>query len=227
MVWGVDAEAEERFTDLLRSRIEKYRIVNAGVSGFGTDQEYLWLQRIWPKIAPAVVVLTFCTYNDRTDNSTNVRYGGNRKPYFTTTPDGKLELHGQPVPKSRQLYFKEDWWAHHSWVVRLFVSAYIEIRHWQVWVPDPTEMLIGKMRDFVDAQGATLVVGLLPEDDKLARYLQSERIPFVSLDGADVYSGHSGAHWTPAGHRRVADHLSKLLAENNLIGASSHGGKAD
>ena len=60
-VWGVDAEAEERFTDLLRGRIPDLAIVNAGVSGFGTDQEYLLLQRIWPKIEPKVVVLIFCT----------------------------------------------------------------------------------------------------------------------------------------------------------------------
>src|SRR5271154_1691548 len=40
-LWGVDAEASERFTDLLRSRISNYAIVNAGVSGYGTDQEYI------------------------------------------------------------------------------------------------------------------------------------------------------------------------------------------
>ncbi len=76
MVWAADAEANERFTDLLRSRISNHTIVNAGVSGFGTDQEYLWLQRLWPDIEPAVVVLMFSTANDRSDNSTNVRYAG-------------------------------------------------------------------------------------------------------------------------------------------------------
>jgi hypothetical protein len=40
-VWGLDAEANERFTELLRGRIPGYNIVNAGVSGYGTDQEYL------------------------------------------------------------------------------------------------------------------------------------------------------------------------------------------
>src|ERR1043166_4067155 len=47
-VWGVDAEADERFTDLLRAKLPNYQTVNVGVSGFGTDQEYLLLQRIWP-----------------------------------------------------------------------------------------------------------------------------------------------------------------------------------
>src|SRR5450631_2709513 len=63
-VWGLDAEADERFTDLLKPRIPGYKILAAGVSGFGSDQEYLLLQRLWPKVRPAAVVLIFCTQND-------------------------------------------------------------------------------------------------------------------------------------------------------------------
>ena len=108
-VWGVDAEANERFTDLLRSRIADYATVNAGVSGYGTDQEYLLLQRIWAEIQPSIVVLIFCTANDRLDNGTNIRYDGYQKPYFATANDGTLELRGQPVPISRQLFIKQNW----------------------------------------------------------------------------------------------------------------------
>ncbi len=83
-VWGVDAEANERFTDLVRGRIASHAVVNAGVSGYGTDQQFLLLQRLWPMIEPAVVVLIFCANNDRADNSTNVRYDDYQKPYFAT-----------------------------------------------------------------------------------------------------------------------------------------------
>src|SRR5215471_13593065 len=34
-VWGLDVEAEERFSDLLKPRLPDFRIVAAGVSGFG------------------------------------------------------------------------------------------------------------------------------------------------------------------------------------------------
>ncbi len=71
-VWGSDFEADERFSDLLKPRIPDYRIFAAGVSGFGTDQEYLLLQRIWPKVKPAVVVLIFCSDNDRRDNERSI-----------------------------------------------------------------------------------------------------------------------------------------------------------
>jgi GDSL-like Lipase/Acylhydrolase family len=215
-VWGVDAEASERFTDLLRSRLPDTAIVNAGVSGYGTDQEYLLLQRIWATIQPSAVVLIFCTANDRLDNGTNIRYDGYQKPYFATAADGTLVLHGQPVPKSRQLYIKQDWLVRHLWLARLVAFAYVEIRHRQVYVPDPTERIISKMREFVEARGARLVVGLQYNDDKLVHHLQAERIPSVTFDGAETYSNLYGAHWTPDGHRLVAERLSWLLSENNI-----------
>lgn len=75
-VWGLDAEAGERFTELLKPRLPNHRILAAGVSGYGTDQEYLLLRRLWPQVRPAVVVLVFCSDNDRLDNASNIRYEG-------------------------------------------------------------------------------------------------------------------------------------------------------
>jgi hypothetical protein len=216
-VWGVDAEADERFTDLLRSHNSNFRIVNAGISGYGTDQEYLLLQRIWPTIQPNVVVLIFCTANDRLDNGTNIRYDGYQKPYFASAPDGRLVLRGQPVPTSRQLYIKQNWLGKHLWLARLGAFAYVEIRYPQLFVPDPTEKLVSKILEFVEAHGAKLVVGLQLRDDKLVQHLEAERIPFVTFDGAEAYSDRYGAHWTPEGHKLVAKRLSELLFENKII----------
>jgi hypothetical protein len=220
-VWGVDAEAQERFTDLLRSRLPGNAIVNAGVSGYGTDQEYLLLQRIWPTIQPSAVVLIFCSDNDRLDNGTNLRYDGYQKPYFATAADGTLVLRGQPVPTSRQLYIKQDWLVRHLWLARVVAFAYLEIRHPQLYVPDPTERIISKMREFVEAHGARLLVGLQYSDAKLIQHLQTERIPFVTFDGAESYSHSYGAHWTPAGHELVAERLRALLSDNHLAGAAN------
>jgi hypothetical protein len=220
-VWGVDAEAGERFTDLLRSRFPNFAIANAGVSGYGTDQEYLLLRRIWDKIEPSVVVLIFCTDNDRLDNGTNIRYDGYQKPYFATAADGALVLRGQPVPLSRQLYIKENWWVRHLWLARLLAFAYVEIRHPQVFVPDPTEALVSKMREFVEAHGAKLMVGLQSTDDRLIQHLQREKIPFVTFDGAEAYAPRYGAHWTPAGQEMVAQRLAGLLNESNIAAAGS------
>ena len=222
-VWGLDAEADERFTELLKPRIPDDKILAAGVSGYGTDQEYLLLKRLWPKVRPAVVVLIFCTQNDRDDNSTNIRYEGYHKPYFATLPDGSLALEGQPVPKSRLQTIKEDWWVRHSWLMRLVNAVYLKLRYPKREVADPTERLVDKMREFVEANGAKFLVGLQSSDQALVSHLRDKRIPFVSFDGADFYRDpFVGGHWTPDGHRLVADRLIGLLAGNNVIPANGH-----
>ena len=220
-VWGLDAEANERFSDLLRPRIPSYKVLAAGVSGYGTDQEYLWLKRLWPKIKPAVVVLIFCTLNDRLDNSTNIRYEDYQKPYFVAGPDGSLVLKGEPVPKSRFQYIKEDWLVQHSWLARLGVAIYIKIWHPLLFVPDPTEKLVAMMREFVEGNGAKFLVGLVSTDPALIRYLRANHIPYVTFDGAGFYPGAAaGIHWNPEGHKLVADRLFGLLSDNNIIQAN-------
>jgi hypothetical protein len=216
-VRGLDAEAGERFTDLLRARISGYKVLAAGISGYGTDQEYLLLKRLWPKVRPAVVVLIFCAQNDRLDNSTNIRYEGYQKPYFATAPDGSLVLQGEPVPKSRLQYIKEDWLVRNLWLARLVADIYVKVRHPLLSVPDPTERLVSKIRDFVEANGARFLVGLQYDDPELIRHLQASAIPFVSFDGAAFYPGASaGTHWTPEGHKLVAERVLGLLSENDI-----------
>jgi hypothetical protein len=217
-VWGLDAEADERFTDLLRPRVSGYKILAAGISGYGTDQEYLLLKRLWAKVRPAVVVLIFCTQNDRQDNSTNIRYEGYQKPYFATASDGSLVLEGQPVPKSRLQYIKEDRLVRNLWLARLVAASYVGVRYPLLFVPDPTERLVSKIRDFVEANGAKFLVGLQYSDPDLIRHLQANRIPFAGFDGAAFYPGAShGAHWTPGGHKLVAERVLRLLSENNIV----------
>lgn len=212
-VWGYDAEAEERFTEVLRARMPEHRIVNAGVTAYGTDQEYLLLRRLWARIKPDVVVLMVCVDNDRRDNSTNSRQDGPYKPYFVLPPG---EFRGQPVPWSRHLYFADNWLARNSWVMRVAVSAYVLIANPVVTVPDPTERLIGMMREFVESNGARFLVGLQYREPALETMLTAQRIPYASFDGAEHYSG-DGDHWTPKGHAEVSNRLVKLFAENGVI----------
>ena len=217
-VWGLDSEADERFTELLKPKIPDYKILAAGVSGYGTDQEYLLLKRLWPKVKPAVVVLIFCAGNDRLDNSTNRRYDYYYKPYFATQPDGSVVLMGQPVPRSHLLHFKEDWLVRNLWLARLATNVYVRLRYPTLSVPDPTEKLVGKMREFVEGNGAKFLVGIQYRDEALVRYLEANRIPFAKLEGAPFYTdGGWGPHWTPEGHQFVAERILGLLSANHIV----------
>ncbi len=217
-VWGLDSEADERFTELLKPKIRDYKILAAGVAGYGTDQEYLLLKRLWPKVKPAVVVLIFCAGNDRSDNSTNVRYDSYHKPYFATRPDGSVALMGQPVPISHLLYFKDDWLVRNLWLARLATNIYVRLRYPPLFVPDPTEKLVGMIREFVEGNGAKFLVGIQYRDEALVRYLETNRIPFVRLDGAAFYTeGGFGPHWNPEGQKFVAERVLDLLSANNIV----------
>jgi hypothetical protein len=217
-VWGLDSEADERFTELLKPKIPDYKILAAGVGGYGTDQEYLLLKRLWSNVKPAVVVLIFCADNDRLDNITNLRAYNYYKPYFATQPDGSLVLTGQPVPKSHLLYFKDVWLVRNLWLARLAVDVYVRLRYPPLFVPDPTERLVGKIREFVEGNGAKFLVGIQNRDEKLVRYLEENRIAFAKLEGAAFYQETIGfgPHWTPDGHKFVAERILGLLSANNI-----------
>ena len=73
---------------LLPSRIE---VINAGASGYGTDNELLFFRSEGSKYKPDLVLLEFCICNDVRNNwfeLENVDVGGFRKPYFVPAPDG-------------------------------------------------------------------------------------------------------------------------------------------
>jgi len=217
-VWGLDSEADERFTELLKPKLPSYRILAAGVAGYGSDQEFLLLKRLWPKVKPAVVVLIFCSDNDRLDNRTNKRYFDYYKPYFATQPDESIALRGQPVPRSHLLHYKEDWLVHTLWLARLVTDAYVRLRYPQIFVPDPTEKLLGRIREFVESNGSKFMVGIQNHDESLARYLEASRIPYAKLEGAAFYTeGGYGPHWRPEGHQFVAERILRMLSENHIV----------
>jgi lysophospholipase L1-like esterase len=211
-VWGYDVEANERFTERLRAELPAARIVNAGVPGYGTDQEYLLLARIWDMVRPDIVVLMFCTGNDRADNSANMRNGGYYKPYLARGADGAWHFAGQPVPRSRHVYFRDNALARHLWLARAAVTGYVQIAHPEIEVPDPTERLIDMMRAMVEARGAKFLVGLQYHETRLEEFLRARGVPATTFDGAPTYPS-DGFHWTPQGHAVVTQRLTRLLAD--------------
>ena len=210
--FGYDAEPNERFSDLLQQALPQYRMINAGVSGYGTDQQYLLLQRLWKHVRPQVVVLTVCVDNDRDDNSSSFRYRRYYKPYFARTPEGEWQVRGYPLPPSKRQLFTGNVWAENSLLVRFAIFSYIAIRHAEVIVPDPTEHLINMVRRTAEARGARLVVGLQRHEPRLEAYLRTQGIPFTSFDDAKGYPT-AGWHWTPEGNAVVAARYLALFTE--------------
>jgi hypothetical protein len=214
LTWGFDVEAEERFSDLLRPNLPSVQILNAGITGYGTDQEYLQLLRLWPHVRPNIVILMFCVGNDRDDNSTNYRYF-TFKPYLVNSESG-WEFRGQPVPVSPQQLAAENWFAHTFATVRLVFDGYSRLMRREISVPDPTEQLLLMMRGLVEARGAKFLVGLQRSDPVLEQFFRAQKISYMQFDGAETFPDW-GNHWTPLGHKLVAKRLLEFLSrEANL-----------
>jgi len=213
-VWGFDVEQAERFTERLRELAPAWEVVNAGVSGYGTDQELLLLQRVHDTFRPDVVFLVYCN-NDSGDSSTNLRYGG-YKPYFVAG-EGGLERRGVPVPVSLSYRHAQHPLLFRSYAVRAAaLVAQASFGDGIVQVRDPTDAIIGEMHRWVKARGSRFAVGLVSDNADLRRTCKRRRISFVDLDGAERYPEHA-AHWTPEGHRMVAARILRFVRDTDLL----------
>jgi len=94
--WGYGVEEGERFTDRLQLSLgDGVEVIDAAVTGYGTDQELLYLAMEGVKYAPDVVLLCFGT-EDILNNHNAVQYTY-PKPYFEIK-HGALRLRNVPVP---------------------------------------------------------------------------------------------------------------------------------
>jgi hypothetical protein len=213
--WGFDAEVDERFTNLLQKDLPQYGMVNAGVAGYGTDQQFLLMERLWPKVSPKVVVVTFCVNNDRDDNSSSLRYR-QYKPYFARTPEGELQVRGYPLPRPGSEGVGRSGWLENLALVRFAADSYAKLHNRETIVPDPTERLFDLMQRTVEGRGARLVVGLQRHEPRLEAHLRARGIPYASFDGAPFYVA-AGEHWTPEGNAQVARQYLALFTEIGML----------
>ena len=95
--WGYGVEESERFSQLLEKSID-VEVINAGVSGYSTDQELLWYQNEGNKYDTDLVLLVV-TGNDVGDNDQQLVNNIYYKPKFVLEGD-ELVLKGYPVPKT-------------------------------------------------------------------------------------------------------------------------------
>ena len=96
-VWGFGVSQEQLFS-APEVHGTNEEILNFGVSGYGTDQEYLFYLREGEKFDVDEVVLAFTPYNDVENNLASMQYTY-LKPYFTLN-SSQVVLHKDHVRNS-------------------------------------------------------------------------------------------------------------------------------
>jgi len=209
-VWGNDVEREERFTEQLQKRLPRWEVLNLGVSGYSTYQEYLLLRKYFPVYRPDMVFLVFC-FNDRSDNQSNVD-AGYYKPYFIMDK-GKVVPAGIPVPKSENYYYGKYLSFSKSYLLNILLKVACRAANPKIKVPDNTNGVILAAKELVVSGGAEFVLVLTVKDGELERFCDENGIKYMHAGTAETYPSH-GWHWTPRGHQQVSDQIYEYLREN-------------
>jgi lysophospholipase L1-like esterase len=95
--WGFGVEHDEIFCEIIENNHPDWEIINASVSGYSTDQEFLYLKERGIHFEPDVVLLLFST-NDFRNNVVDEQCWY-YKPRYVLSND-QLILENVPVPKS-------------------------------------------------------------------------------------------------------------------------------
>ena len=211
-VWGYDVNSEDRFTEKLQERIPSWEVLNFGVSGYGTDQEYLLIKKYYDLLKPDVVILFICE-NDKKDTSSNNRYHGYFKPYFTVE-NSALKGRGQPVPKSLPYYCLQYPIIFSSYLARAVVRFRLGLRY-KSFKSEYLE-IIKAMRSFVEGKGGKFFVVYWHNDQGLKEFLEKEKIDNLWFIGAESFQS-DGNHWTPNGHIDVTNRLFDFMTAKGVI----------
>lgn len=204
--WGV---AEERtFAALIDAAEPEWDVLNAGVSGYGTDQELLLLRRLAPEVRPDLVVVVFCM-NDLYECAGGVAYG-KHKPVFELE-GGRLVLTGVPVPQSFLERTSHLWRAieKRAWERRHARRRRDRAGEWRL-----VEALLEEMRRGLG--DVPLVIA--SERDELEAFAAGragvhhvDLRPYLAASEEPVTYATDG-HWTTAGHAAVARALRERIA---------------
>lgn len=251
-VFGLGVDEEALFTSHLERLLERSsrgrtEVLNLGVSGYSTDQEYILLEEPGLRLSPDVVVLVVCD-NDFLGNTEDFAYRRYYKPYFELA-DGRLSLRNSPVPflsraQRIKLFLGQEsnlWNFFRSRTSDNRVAAsflnFFQVRVARAPTTDPVEITAALGLAFaerVEAVGARLLVintGHRGEQTPLFHALRpklrrpgihqlglEETLANARREAPDKYWDFPGdVHWNRDAHRLVAEVVCNYLIKFGLL----------
>jgi hypothetical protein len=233
--WGFGVDRKGIFCEILEDRYPDTEFINAGVSGYGTDQQLLYYRERGAFYRPDVVLVLFHE-NDIVNNCHPHQYNYN-KPRFVIR-DGELVLTNVPVPNPTLRQRALAWIFARTHFVRMLTAVSREV-WWRmtdsgsVETPqedDPgmatTRMLFLRLKEAVERDGARLVVVTVPAEEAtrlfMGKTLAEAEIPHLALDDAFAAASEplyfeNDDHWNPAGHRIVAATTEGFLLDLGIL----------
>ncbi len=226
--WGYGVEQNRTVTALLRESCPDWEFINAGVSGYATDQEYLYYREEGHRYAPDEVLIMFYS-NDLLENSCAQMYGY-PKPHFVVE-DGELALRNVPVPGQsigQRLY---SFLSSRSFITGRILSmtkltALFDRGCSKIDV-ELNQRILRKFSRELSREGVARRLVFIPTyhskpeslADSYRPFAKSEGIRLLDLGPAFIREASAGrelvleedSHWNEAGHRLAADTIAADL----------------
>jgi lysophospholipase L1-like esterase len=117
-VFGVGVDEENVVTTELQRLLEPLlpsgvEVVNLGVSGYSTDQEYILWKELGRSLEPDLLILVVCD-NDYEGNTESFAWRRYYKPYFEVDDAWNLTLRNVPVPELSRTQRAKLWLGQES-----------------------------------------------------------------------------------------------------------------
>ncbi len=232
---GMEVSNHDLFSEVLDELRPDLEVVNAGVGGYGTVQQFLYLKRLQPVVgADKCILMTF--ENDLTDNITPILDGIGPRPFLDE--NGRIQpLEWAtfaplllPVPGAKWLHrhsvaaylFRNRVWARviggdSDLYVEGLRAAFSEDDQWRLY-----ESLVSRMRDL-----CPLSIVAVPRKEyvrsqdkefghRLKQAAEAVGVSFVDLldDLRPEHFYEEDIHWNVDGHRTVAETLGRQIPKN-------------
>jgi hypothetical protein len=233
--WGVEGDETfaARLQEELVARGLQASVLNAGVPGYSTDQEFLFWRRLHAQLRPEVVILLVSSNDPPADSVDSVVMSGAiySKPLFSVHA-GHLELRGVPVADKQPLPTSPLEPLRGR--LRPF-ATYALARQFNTFVRAPrpsgnpapavsleamssTRVILGAFNRELGAAGGRLLVALIPSPtvrDSFAKICEDEGVAFLDLEPTfagrpDLTFKYDG-HWNALGHAAAASAVVTTL----------------
>jgi len=240
--WGLGVEQKECVTEIMEKEHPDWEIINASVSGYSTDQEYLYLKELGIRFKPDVVMLLFYE-NDFTDNNIGSA-SWYFKPYFGEH-NGIWGLRNNPVPiatmkqRAHRFFFGRTYFIKHLYAAVIHGFYYLKslVKHNpQRDIPvreqelektyTVTAYLLRSINRLCIENNAKFILVSVPMERKkrvwMEEFAQMEKIPYLALDPyfeskeRQTTFAHD-KHWNPIGHQIAANSISNFLRESKVF----------
>ncbi|HET6278328.1 MAG TPA: GDSL-type esterase/lipase family protein [Candidatus Polarisedimenticolia bacterium] len=232
--FGEGVPDDEVYTALLQRQLDGVRVINLGVLGYGTDQQYLRLRRDGFAFDPDLVILAFFGPNAERNI---LSFRDSAKPMFRLEGDGirlvnvpvpdpadPATILRNPLPACRLGALLQTMW-------RRAIGRTRFAPQWEV-----TRRILDAAVDATRSRGVPFLLVYFPDKQAsfwetphdteivLSRWAGEHRVPFLSVrpaflrlprdDQRRVWHGH----YTPFGNRVVASAIAEGIRSSGALG---------